>query len=421
MSTPMKDRGFRLLGNPGFARQVRPPRSDPFPDEALREAREEIASWPGYEPTPLESLDGLAAACGIRSIRYKNEAERFGLGSFKALGGAYGVYRVLQAAIASRVPGHTSAGDLRDGRYEGLTSRIVVATATDGNHGRAVAWAACLFHCQCVVYLPDTCSKAREDAIRGYGARTVRTGLGYTESVRACANDAREQGHLVVSDTSWHGYESVPTLVMHGYTVMAREALEELVPDARPTHVFVQGGVGALAAAILGLLRSSWTEGPFPRFVVVEPEGAACLYASAAAGKPTPIPEAKTLMAGLACSEVSPLAWSVLASGVEFFATVSDSVVPECMKLLAQPPYGDIPIVAGESAIAGLAGLFAALGEGRAAERLGLDRQSRVLLFGTEGDTDPGLYRDIVGVSGAEVQTERRRWAASLKRTQGRR
>jgi diaminopropionate ammonia-lyase len=371
--------------------------------DTIDAAHQEISSWPGYEPTPLRTLAGLAHATGMTSIWYKDEDPRFGLHSFKALGGAYAVLRLLQREVARQIGRPVSSSDIRSGAYEGITRSTTVTTATDGNHGRSVAWGASLFGCGCVVYVPRACSKNRETAIESYGAQVVRTGFGYDETVRLCRRNAEREGHLVVSDTSWEGYEEIPLLVMQGYTVLTTELLNQL-PSA-PTHVFIQGGVGGLAGAVCWHLRARWgAQGP--RIVIVEPEHAACLYASAVAGKPTAlIAEAHSIMAGLDCGEVSPIAWRILDSRAEFFVTIPDSVVAGCMRLLAFSPHGDPPVVAGEAGVAGLAALLCALHDSQARSILELTPESAVLLLGTEGDTDQLLYHQLSGFSGDEVRS----------------
>jgi diaminopropionate ammonia-lyase len=374
-------------------------------------AHAEISTWSGYRPTPLHRLSGLANATGISAVFYKDEGHRFGLGSFKALGGAFAVFRLLQSHVAATIGKVPTSTDLRAGKYIELTRDLTVATATDGNHGRSVAWGSQLFGCRSVIYVPRQCSESRQAAIESYGACVVRTTLGYDETVRLCSEDAERRGRMVVSDTSWDGYESIPAMILQGYSVMTSEILEQLGDEAIPTHVFVQGGVGGLAAAVcahfwlyLGAHR--------PRIIVVEPEGAACLCASARAGKLTPVRgDVRTIMAGLSCGEPSPLAWRILARCADFFVTIPDDVVSDCMKLLARPPYGDRPVVAGESAIAGLAGFLCVAGDTEARKTLALTAASRVLFFGTEGDTDPHLYEDIVGHAGDDI----RKLAAGFK------
>ncbi|MBP2312672.1 diaminopropionate ammonia-lyase [Azospirillum soli] len=372
--------------------------------EAHDAARREIAAWPGYAPTPLVALPGLAAAAGIGRLWFKDEGGRFGLGSFKALGGAYAVFRLLAAEVARRTGGPApSAADLLSGKHRDVVSSITVTCATDGNHGRSVAWGAQTFSCGCVIYIHATVSDGRRDAIAAFGATVVRTAGNYDDAVRQAGADAAANGWMVVSDTSYEGYMDVPRDVMQGYTVMVQEAVEQLPPGERPTHVFIQAGVGGLAAAVCGHLWERWGADR-PRVVVVEPDKAACLFESARAGRPMAVHgDLDTIMAGLACGEVSLLAWTILAPGADDFQTITDEAAKDAMRLLAAGTGGDRPLVAGESAVAGLAGLLCALGNGQA-EALGLGPDSRVLLFGSEGDTDPDLYAAIVGRSAEQVR-----------------
>ncbi|HET9652074.1 MAG TPA: diaminopropionate ammonia-lyase [Usitatibacter sp.] len=343
--------------------------------EALAEASRVIRSWPGYRPTPLVALPRMAAEAGVARIWYKDEATRFGLGSFKALGGAYAVSRLLR-------------------REQRSPRDITVTCATDGNHGRAVAWAAQRFGCRAVVYMHERVSAGRVEAIERYGAKVVRTPGNYDESVRQAAADALRNGWMVVSDTSYEGYVEVPRDVMQGYAVMAEEALAQLPAAEWPTHVFVQGGVGGLAASVCAYLWET-AAARRPAFVVVEPDKADCLYRSAEAGRPVSVPgELDTVMAGLACGEPSPLAWRVLQPGANAFMTIADAAAIACMRALADGATGDFPVVAGESGVAGLAGMLLAA----QSRELGLGAESRVLVFGTEGATDPELYERLVGL-----------------------
>jgi len=396
--------GFRLFENPRAARTA------PYAAEgrdgilslgALAEAKREITAWPGYRPTPLRRLTGLAAAVGIGDILYKDEAERFGIGSFKALGGAYAVFRVLQAEILRQPGCSVSSLELLSGRHVALTSRITVTAATDGNHGRSVAWGARNFGCGCVIYLPASTSEGRWRAIAAYGAEVRRVPGTYDDAVRRAAADAAAQGWHVVSDTAYAGYMDVPRHVMQGYGLMVEEALAQA--PAIPTHVLVQAGVGGLAAAVCATL---WERlgADRPRYIAVEPATADCLYRSAVAGRPTPAEGAlDTIMAGLACGEVSILAWRILETGADAFMTVGDTAAAECMRLLALDRAHDGAVVAGESAVAGLTGLLVAAADADARRRLALDRDSTVLVFGTEGATDPVLYRRIVGRAPEDV------------------
>jgi diaminopropionate ammonia-lyase len=373
--------------------------------EAFEAARREISSWPGYQPSPLVSLAGLAASAGVDALWYKDESRRFGLGSFKALGGAYAVLRLLIAEI-EKLTGRSgvTSRDLVAGTYREITREITVTCATDGNHGRSVAWGARTFGCQCVIYIHATVSEARKRAIEAFGATVVRTRGNYDDSVREAAEAAATHGRFVVSDTSYEGYMDVPRDVMQGYALMVDEAVHQLPAGQRPTHVFVQGGVGGLAAAVCAHLWERWGE-QRPRFVVVEPDKAACLFESARRGRPTVVHgELDTIMAGLACGEVSLLAWEILEEGADDFLTVPDEAAIDCMRLLARGTVGDMPVVAGESAVAGLAGLLLALDHSETARALGLSATSRVLLIGSEGDTNPEFYQQTVGRSADAVR-----------------
>lgn len=366
-------------------------------EAALAAARAEIATWPGFAPTPLVALPGVAATAGVGAIHYKDEGGRFGLGSFKALGGAYAVLRLLQRMVREARGETCSSADFVAGAHADLRAGVTVTCATDGNHGRSVAWGARTFGCRCVIYVHQHVSQGRCDAIAAYGAEVRRVAGNYDDAVRQAARDAEAQSWHVVSDTSYEGYVDIPRDVMQGYGVMAEEALAQLPEGTPPTHVFVQGGVGGLAAAVCAFLWERLGERR-PRFVVVEPDKADCLYRSALAGRPVAVEgDLDTIMAGLACGEVSLLAWEILRPGADAFMTVPDAAAADAMRLLADAPHGDPAIVAGESAVAGLAGLLAAAADGEARAALGLDARSVVLLFGTEGATDPALYAQIVG------------------------
>jgi diaminopropionate ammonia-lyase len=387
-------------------------RTEPYADgvreailslDALNTAMDEIRTWPGYDKTPLVPLGGLAGRLGVGKVYYKHEAGRFGIGSFKALGGAYAVLRLLQHRILEQVGVAASAADIAAGRYADLCADVTVTCATDGNHGRSVAWGARTFGCACVIYVHATVSQGRAAAIAAFGAEVRRVPGNYDDAVRQAAEDAAANGWQVVSDTSYEGYVDVPRDVMQGYGVMVAEALDQLPAGVRPTHAFVQGGVGGLAAAVCATL---WERlgADAPLFVVVEPDQAACLLDSAIAGGPTVVHGAlDTVMAGLACGEVSLLAWDILKDGADAFMEVDDQAAIEAMRYLAAGDAGQPPLVAGESAVAGLAGLAAACADPEARARLGLGPDSVVLLFGTEGATDPEVYRALVGRTPAEV------------------
>lgn len=362
-----------------------------LPLAGFRAAAEDIRSWPGYAPTPLHDLAVLATGARVGSVGLKDEAGRFGLGSFKALGGAYAVARVLRAELARLgIAAAATTADLEARRYVGTTAHLTVTCATDGNHGRSVAWGAQRFGCRCVIVVHETVSEGRVEAIARYGAEVRRVAGNYDDAVRAAARQAELAGWRVISDTSWPGYQDVPRDVMQGYRLMADEAADAWA-GAPPTHVFIQGGVGGCAAAVSVQMRARYA--PAPRLVVVEPENAACLLASAERGALTCVDGGlETIMAGLACGEPSPLAWPELDQAATAFMAIPDAAAADTMRLLAR--HG---VVAGESGVAGLAGFLLASADPAARAALGLDAASRVLAFSTEGATDPALYQRLIG------------------------
>lgn len=373
---------FRVLPNP----RARGPGVTVLSASGFRRAKAEITSWPGYAPTPLHDLPELARYAGLAAIRLKDEATRFGLKSFKALGGAYAVSTLLlnELARTGAAPRATTA-DLEAGIYRAATERVVVTCATDGNHGRAVAWAAQRFHTRCVIFIHASVSEARADAIARYGADVHRVSGTYDDAVRETVRQAEIHDWHVVSDTSWPGYTEIPRTIMQGYRVMADEAADQWIGDP-PTHVFIQGGVGGVAAAVSIHMRARFRRAP--ALIVVEPDRAACLLASAELGERTAIPDdLDTLMAGLACGEPSLLAWSELDRAAAAFMAIPDEAAVDTMRLLARRG-----IESGESGVAGLAGLLLATSDPAARASLGLDGESRALAFSTEGVTDGASY-----------------------------
>ena len=376
-------------------------RSEILGADALALAQRELTQWQGYAVTPLHSLPALAQAMGVASVHYKDEGSRFGLGSFKALGGAYAVARLLCRELGAQLGRTLTTQDLLTPELRALCGGITVTCATDGNHGRSVAWGAQLFGCQCVIYIHATVSEGRKEAIAQYGAQVVRTAGNYDDAVRQADLDAKQYGRFVISDTSYPGYMDVPRDVMQGYQLMVEEAAQQL-PE-RPTHIFVQAGVGGLAAAVCGYF---WERdaGDRPIYVVVEPDKADCLTQSAKAGQLTAVTgDIDTLMAGLACGEVSHLAWEILEKGTDAFCVIPDDAAVAAMRLLAHPLGSDPVIVAGESAVAGVAAAIAASQSDAARQTLGLNADSRILFFGSEAATDLALYEQLVGESAEAV------------------
>lgn len=357
-------------------------------------ARAEITQWEGYAPTPLVSLSALANKINVAAVLYKDEGPRFGLGSFKALGGSYAALCVLQREISQKLGQEVALADIRNGKFTAECAEITLVSATDGNHGRSLAWGCKRFGVPCRIYIHAEVSEGRAQAMRELGADVVRITGDYDVSVALAKKEAKENGWFVVSDTSWPGYSLPPRDVMSGYGVMTQEICDAL--DPAPTHIFLQGGVGGLAAGVVAGLRQHWGMDA-PRVIIVEPELAACLFESAKTGVATNVAIAKeTLMAGLSCGEPSELAWEILEEEASDFLTIPEALVAPSVRLLAEPLDGDTMIEAGESAIAGLAALIAARQDSALSQKLDLDAGSRVLLIGSEGVTDTAIFEMIM-------------------------
>ena len=360
-------------------------------------------SFPQYAPTPLVRLEALAAKLGVRGIYVKDESHRFNLNAFKVLGGSYAMARYIAKLTGEDISAMT---------YERLTSKelrdqigqITFFTATDGNHGRGVAWAANKLGQKSVVYMPAGSSQTRLANIQAEGAEASIIDGNYDDAVRlAAAESAKVPKSVVVQDTAWEGYEEIPGWIMQGYGTMAAETDRQLAEyDAVPTHIFVQAGVGSLAGAVQGFFTTAYGNagGKCPAVTIVEPHAANCLFQSAKAKDYRVVGgEMRTVMAGLACGEPNTISWQILKNHSSFFASCPDWVSAKGMRILASPLRGDTRIVSGESGAVGL-GLLACLAAGsnytELRDMLGLNNDSVVLLFSSEGDTDPQKYQDIV-------------------------
>jgi diaminopropionate ammonia-lyase len=355
----------------------------------------------GYEPTPLIPLHALAAATGVASLHVKDEGRRFGLRSFKALGGAYAVALLVLEEAGKKLGRRLVSADLAKPEVRAVAADMTVACATDGNHGRSVAWGARNAGCRAVIFIHAGVSQSRADQMAAFGAEIRRITGSYDDSVRICAEMAAGEGWTVVSDTAWEGYEAIPLSVMQGYTAMIGEALDAL--SQPPTHIFVQAGVGGMAAAVAAYSKQR-PDARMPKIVVVEPERAACLFASAKVGRLVTIPHGEpTVMAMLECATPSPLGFEVLSALADGYVTLREDEAIAAMRKLAAPLPGDPPIVAGESGCTGLAGLLACLADAEASRHLDLGPASRVLVFNSEGATDPEIYARLVGRTPEQV------------------
>ncbi|RWF26487.1 MAG: diaminopropionate ammonia-lyase [Mesorhizobium sp.] len=354
-----------------------------------------------HAETPLHALPALADELGIAALHVKDEGQRLGLGSFKALGGAYAVIRLVLEEAGKWLGRTVDIGEINDAKVREIASGMIFVCATDGNHGRSVAQGAGLVGARSVIFVHAGVSRERVAAIARFGAEIVQVEGGYDHAVREVARVGAERGWKIVSNTSWPGYERVPGLVMQGYTVIVRETLRHMAEP--PTHVFLQAGVGGFAAAIAGHM-AIMLGGRRPKAVVVEPGRSACVYASAEAGRPATIAhQQSTVMAMLECAEPSLVAWRVLARVGDAFMTVEEEDAVAVMRRLARPLGNDPAIISGESGGAGLAGLIRAAGDRRMRAALGLDSHSRVLVVNSEGATDAGRYAELVGVRPDDV------------------
>ena len=360
-------------------------------------------SFPQYSVTPLAKLDGMAERLGLGGLYVKDESYRFGLNAFKVLGGSFAMAKYIASRLGKDVSELTYEY-LTGGEFRKEFGQATFFTATDGNHGRGVAWAANKLGQKSVVHMPKGSTKQRFDNIAAEGADVTIEELNYDDCVRLAAAEAAEaENGVVIQDTAWEGYEEIPAWIMEGYGTMAAEAAEQLrqLNVNRPTHVFIQAGVGSLAGAVVGYFTNLFPNDP-PKFVVMEARAADCLYQGAMAGDGSSrIVEGDlaTMMAGLACGEPNIISWDILRNHVDAFVSCPDWVSASGMRRLAAPVQGDPIVKSGESGAVGM-GLVAAIMKDEAyaelREKLGLDRFAQVLLFSTEGDTDPEKYEKVV-------------------------
>ena len=358
-------------------------------------------SFPQYTETPLVNLSQLAAYCGIKGIYLKDESFRFGLNAFKVLGGSFAIAKHIAKQLGkdiSEIDYNTLVSDETKRKLGDIT----FYTATDGNHGRGVAWAANKLRQKSVVFMPKGSSQTRLQNILKEGADATITDLNYDDAVRLASKKASQDPHgVVVQDTAWEGYEEIPGWIMQGYGSMAAEAFRQLKEAGveRPTHIFVQAGVGSMAGSVVGYFANLFADNP-PVMTVVEAAAADCLYVSNLAGKLVGVKgDFSTIMAGLACGEGCTISWDILKNHARFFVSAPDWVSARGMRVLSSPLKGDTRVVSGESGAVTAGLVFSLLRDAEYSgfrEALGINPGSVVLLFSTEGDTDPERYRDIV-------------------------
>lgn len=355
-------------------------------------------SLPDYEPTPLADLRRLSAVLGLGRLAVKDESTRFGLNAFKGLGASYAVACYL-AQYLGLSEGEMTYENLTKPEYREQLRNITLVTATDGNHGRGIAWAAKLFGLFAHVFMPKGSSTERLANIRGLGAEASFTTYNYDDTVRHAANLAKEKGWVLVQDTAFTGYTEIPLWIMQGYTTLAHEAAEQY--DEPPTHIFLQAGVGSMPGAIAAYFAAHDGE-KRPVITIVEPNHADCIYRTAAANDGAPhivTGEISSIMAGLSCGEPSTIAWEILKDYADHFVSVPEWVAAKGMRILGNPLDDDPRVVSGESG-AVTTGLVAELMQNRSLDylrdRIGLGKDSRILCISTEGDTDRANYRRVV-------------------------
>ena len=372
-----------------------------MPAGVTQEARAFHRQIPGFRSSPLKRLGELAAMIGLGGIWVKDEAVRLDLGSFKVLGGSFAIYRYLRQRLGAEDRELTFA-ELMSGEVRDKLGPITFATATDGNHGRGVAWASKALQQRAVIYVHSKTSEARIRAIAAQGAEVEVIDGTYDDAVRQLTADAESNGWQVISDTSWEGYEEIPTWIMQGYATLFSEAQEQIAAQglSQPTHLFVQAGVGALAASGIAFYHRL-LGAKAPVCVVVEPTEAACLLLSARGGDGVPrnFPGGlDTIMAGLACGDPSPLAWQLLWDHADAFVASPDYVAAKGMRVYGVPLDGDPAVISGESGAVTLGALMFMMehAEGQPLrEALGLGPESQVLLINSEINTDPEYFRRV--------------------------
>ena len=371
-------------------------------EEEVKGVRKFHATIEGYKPTPLVRLECLAEKLCVSRIYVKDESKRFGLNAFKGLGATYAIAKL----VCEKLEVDIESIDYNYFKLPHVKEKIkdmVFVTATDGNHGRAVAWASAQLGCKSIVYMPKGSSLIRLKHIKDTGADAFITDVNYDDAVRLAKKKAEEIGGALVQDTAWEGYEKVSNWITQGYTTMAAEAIDQMKRDGsiKPTHVFLQAGVGSFAGGILGYFTNIFKDNS-PVTVIAEPENAACIYKSALAddGKPHSVTgDLNTIMAGLACGEPNTVTWPILRDFAQVFVSCPDYVAAKGMRLLANPIGDDKKVISGESGAVGL-GLISLLLEKEELktlkEKLHLNENSIIICFSTEGDTDPEQYEAII-------------------------
>ena len=337
----------------------------------IDEAYNIISKWDNYSPTPLISLNKLSEKLGLNKIFYKDESKRFHLKSFKALGGAYAVEKVTKG-----------------------NKEVVVSTATAGNHGRSVAWGTKKLGLKCKIFISEYVSEFRAEVMRSFGADIIRVKGNYDNSLKECIKQSKQNNWQIVQDVAWQDYKLVPKLTMAGYSVMMKE-ISEQINNQQISHVILQAGVGGMAAAMVAGIARYLDH--IPKIIIVEPESAACVLESIKVGKIEKISIKKeSLMGGMSCDEVSLVPWQILKNSVSHCVTVSDDYISKTVKFLANSEFSDEKIIGGECSTPGIISLVGLCNDVEIKKKININENSKVLLFGCEGDADEELYKKLL-------------------------
>ena len=330
-----------------------------------------ISSWKGYSPTPLIELNKLSRELKLNKIFYKDESKRFDLKSFKALGGAYAVEKVSNG-----------------------NKDIVVATATAGNHGRSVAWGAKRLGLKCKIFISEFVSDARGQAMADLGADVIKVKGNYEKSLIECIKQSTDNNWQIVQDVAWKDYMIVPKYTMAGYTVMMKEIVDQ-INENKITHIILQAGVGGMAGAMVAGIARYLDN--VPTTITVEPDSAACVLESIRTGKIEKIDiKRESLMGGMSCGEVSLVPWDILKNSVRYCISLPDDDIAKTMKLLGNASFSKEKIIAGENSAPGVISLITSCEDEKIKEKIGLNKDSNVMLIGCEGDTDQKMYQKLI-------------------------
>jgi len=342
-----------------------------LPEKFIDEAAHAISKWKNYTPTPLRILNKLNEELGFKGIYYKDEDKRFNLKSFKALGGAFAVDKIANQK-----------------------KNVVVSTATAGNHGRSVAWGAQRLGLKCKIFISEYVSKSRAIAMEKLDAEVIRVKGNYDNSLRECIKQSEQNNWEIVQDVSWTGYKEVPKLIMAGYSIMIKEIMDQIKNDSF-THVFLQAGVGGMAASMIAGFAKYSTN--IPKFIIVEPENANCVFKSIKNNKMTRVDIVnETIMGGMSCGDVSTVAWEILKDSSNYSLTITDDEIPTVVAMLAEAKLSNEKIIAGECAVPGIIALIGLYKNKKYLNKLDLNSNSKILLFGCEGLTDAVMYQKLL-------------------------